>query len=536
MLQVVCLVVALAVIAGVAVLVRRHPAGGPRAGLISAMGVGLVMVVLVLSSLRHVGADQVGVVTKNVGGKRLPAGSILATSGETGPQAATLGPGWHLWLWPVIFEVSTYPVLEIRDDEVGIITTADGLPLPAGAVFAPEWTDGELAEMLDAVRFLTNGKGFKGPQTTVLTPGRYRLNPRLYTVEKVPVLNVAPATVAVVKSNVGDLPSDNVADLERRGKVVDIGQRGIWREPFGPQKLYLNTKAYEVTAISTAKRVVDFAVGSSSVGDTVERDIMVRSSDGFTFPVDVRVEYQIQPEDAPVVVAQLGNDQEALRGPLNSAVRAIFRNNAERVKALDYVRERSQQEAQSLRMLVEEMRKLGVTITAVRIGSVGDQATLGQLLKTQTDREIALQEQVTFQEQQRAAEQKKALTRTEQEAEEERRLATSQYQVKIAEQEKQQRVIAAEADAETIRIKAQAQASAFEAITAQVGSRNAALIEMLRIVGEEDILITPRVMMAGGAENRLDGAENAALVGTMLDLMISREEDAPLHSTKPAAP
>lgn len=530
MLQVILLVVALALVLGVAYAVRRHPSGSAGGGVIAGCGVGVVLLVLVLSSLRHVGPDQVGVVTRNVGGKRLPSGAILATNGETGPQAATLGPGWHLWLWPIVYDVSTFPVLEIRDDEVGLLTTSDGAPLPPGAVFAPEWAAEDHADMLNAVHFLTSGKGFKGPQTTVLTPGRYRLNPRLFSVEKVPVTNVAPATVMVVKSNVGELPL-GVEDLEeRRGKVVDVGQRGIWREPFGPQKLYLNSKAYEVTAISTAKRVMDFAAGVGG-GSAADRDIMVRSSDGFTFPVDVRVEYQIQPADAPVVVAQLGNDREALLGPLTSAVRAIFRNNAERVKALDYVRERSQQEAQSLRMLVEEMRKLGVTITAVRIGSVGDQASLGQLLKTQTDREIALQEQVTFQEQQRAAEQKKSLSRTEQEAEEERRLATSQYQVKIAEQEKQQRVIAAQADAETIRIKAESQAKAFEAIAAQVGSRNAAMLEMLRIVGEQDILITPRVMMAGGpspvaGSSGADGA-SAALVGTMLEMMISREEERP---------
>ncbi len=525
MMQIFLLLVAVGVVLGVVAVLRQRPEARSAGAIVAITAVVVIASLLVLSSLRHVGADEVGVVTKNIGSKRLPAGAILATAGETGPQAATLSPGWHMWLWPVVYDVRTFPVLEIRDDEVGILTTADGQPLPPGEVFAPEWPAEDLGKMLDAQQFLTSTSGYKGPQTTVLTPGRYRINPRLFTVEKVPVTNVSPATVAVVKSNVGpQVATGGKGEAE----VVDVGERGIWRVPFGPQKLYLNTNAYEVTQISTAKRVLDFSVAAAAAagGDQGERDIMVRSSDGFTFPVDVRVEYQILPEDAPLVVAHLGNDRDALRAPLTSAVRAIFRNNAERVKALDYVRERSAQEAQSLRMLAEEMRKLGVSITAVRIGSVGDQQTLGQLLKTQTDREIALQEQVTFQEQQRAAEQKKSLSRTEQEAEEERRLATAQYQVKIAEEEKQQRVIGAEAEAETIRIKAEAQAKAFEAITAQVGSQNAALLEMLRIVGAENILITPRVMMSGGQPAGA-GAENAALVGTMLDLMIDREESKP---------
>ena len=120
----------------------------------------------------------------------------------------------------------------------------------------------------------------------------------------------------------------------------------------------------------------------------------------------------------------------------------------------------------------------GVTITAVRIGDVGtDDPDLQPLLKTQTDREIALQEQLTFQEQERAAEQKKRLTRTEQEAEEERRLATASYEVKIAEQAKEQRLIKAAAEAEAIRIEADGRAEAFRLVAAEIGSGNAALAE-----------------------------------------------------------
>ena len=206
---------------------------------------------------------------------------------------------------------------------------------------------------------------------------------------------------------------------------------------------------------------------------------------------------------------------------MNSAVRAIFRNNAEGVKALDYVQQRSHQESQSLKMLQEEMQKIGVTITGVRIGDVGDKESLGELLKTQTDREIALQEQLTFQEQQRAAEQKKQLTKTEQEAEEEKRLATASYEVQIAEQDRQKIVIKAEADAEAVKIKAEAQADAYKLIAEQIGKGNAALIEVLKVVGESGISITPRVMVNGQAGATGD-AETTALIGTMLDSMVSK--------------
>ncbi|MHC4275648.1 MAG: SPFH domain-containing protein, partial [Planctomycetota bacterium] len=340
----------------------------------------------------------------------------------------------------------------------------------------------------------------------------------LYQVEIVPVTNIEQATVGVVKSNVGEMVTGG-ADTD----IVERGQRGIWRQPLLPQKYYLHTKAYEVTVVSTEAQVIRYTKAALA-GE--ENEITVRSSDGFTFPVDVRVEYEIKPADASLVVARFRGDVERLRNRLNSAVRAIFRNNAETLKALDYVQQRSLQESQSLAMLADEMIKVGLTITAVRIGDVGDEESLGTLLKTQTDREIALQEQMTFQEQQRAAEQKKALTRTEQEAEEERRLATAKYEVQIAEQARERRIIEAGAEAEAIRIQAEAQAEAYRVVAQQIGPGNAALVELLKIVGERGINITPRVMVVGGANGAGQGAEAAettALIGTMLDTMVSRE-------------
>ena len=244
--------------------------------------------------------------------------------------------------------------------------------------------------------------------------------------------------------------------------------------------------------------------------------------------MDVRVEYEIKPVDAPLVVALFEDDKKKLLERLNSAVRAIFRNNAETVKALDYVQQRSQQESQSLSMLAEEMAKVGVTVTAVRIAGVAEDGSLDDLLKTQTDRQIADEEVTTFKQQQLAAEQKKELTRTEQEAEEEKRLATARYEVQIAEQDKEKRIIAAGAEAEAIRIKAEAQAEAYRVIALQIGSGNAALLELLKIVGESGINITPRVMVIGGANgaggNTSSSAETTALIGTMLDSMLSRDK------------
>ncbi len=512
--------------------------GAPLKGAVAGAALLVLIGGVVLGSVRFVPASKVGVVIKNAMSAKLPAGQIIATSGEMGPQARILPPGWHFGYWPVIYDIDLFPVQEIPQGQVGLLIAQDGRPLPPGQIYAPEWGEAEFQSMLTAEHFLGEGGGFKGPQASVLTPGKYRINPRLFQIEILPVTNIPQATVGVVKSNVGALASQDGAAT----RVVEVGDRGIWRVPFEPQQLYLHSKAYEVTRISTELRTVRYTKGarSSADGGDEQREITVRSSDGFTFPVDVRIEYQITPADAPLVVANFTNDGGKLKDRLNSVVRSVFRNNAESVKALDYVRQRSQQESQSLTAIRSQMGEFGVTVTAVRIGDVGDAETLGDLLKTQTDREIALQQQLTFQEQQRAAEQRKALTRTQQEAEEEKRLATATYEVQIAEEQKQQRIIGASAEAESIRIRAEAQAQAFREIASQIGSGNAALLEMLKVIGADGIQITPRVMVTGGGgadagQATPASAETVALIGTMLDSMIERERSGDNDGAAPRA-
>jgi uncharacterized membrane protein YqiK len=546
------LVAALAIVA----LLPKVPAGALR----TATGFFALVVVfaaLLFGSVTYVGSDSVGILYKNALGSSLKGGKIIAVDGEMGIQADVLPPGWHTGIWPVIYSVKTVPLTEIKTDEVGIVETSDGIPMDEGQLFAEDWKPDEVQKMLDARYFLTTGKGRKGKQTTVLTPGRYRLNTELYKIKMVKQTEVHTSEVAVLKANYGKAPTIAVkgaAAGSAEGNEADKnqlmlaaqGEMGVRSDVLPPGKYPLNTDAFSVTEIWTGPVIAHYT--ASNPGNPVsdrktggmthepsleEKEIQVRTSDGFTFPVDVRVEYVVESKNAPVVVARLSSDEsEQFRNVLNSAVRAIFRDNAEGVKALDYVQQRSHQETLCLPSLSQQMARFGVTITAVRIGNVGDEKTLGPLLKTQTDREIATQEQKTFQEQQKAAMQKKELSRTTQEAEEEKRLATAAYQAKMADELKKQKITEAGAEAEAIKIKALAQAEAYKEISSQIGKTNAALIEVLKIVGEKGISITPRIMITGGGGGgaggmSMGGMGGTALIGTMLDSMISKDEDKP---------
>jgi regulator of protease activity HflC (stomatin/prohibitin superfamily) len=541
---------------------------GPGIVLASIVLIGAIL----LSSIRHINAEEVGIVVKNVGTKSLQGGAYIAVNGEQGIQAGVLTPGWHLFYWPFIYDVREVPLTVVESGMVGIIETTDGRSLDADQVIAPEFPAGQEQQMLDAKYFLTDGQGRKGTQASVLRPGKYRLNTELYKIKPVEMTEIKAGEVGVLKANFGTRPSipaqvithsppgapagpaPGAASAPGEGAnpsdgsdllLAGPGQMGIRAEVLPPGKYAINTNAYTVTEIWSTQMIAHYTKGGASimsskapVDQTVasqeERELTVRTSDGFTFPVDVRIEYVIDPRNAPIVVSKLGDDEgERFKNALNSVVRAVFRNNAERVRALDYVQQRSIQESQSLKMLVEEMAKYGVTITAVRIGNVGDEQTLGALLKTQTDREIAKQELLTSVEQQKAAEQKKQLARTTQESEEEKRLATATYQVKIAEQSQKQRLVEAEAEAQATKIKALAQADAYRQIAEQIGKSNAALIELFKIVGERNIQITPRVLITGGDGGSASG-QNAALMGTILDTMV--KDDPPTVAPAPRKP
>jgi hypothetical protein len=187
------------------------------AGLLVALLV--LMSFFVLASYRYVGEDKIGVVTKNIGFTSLPPGKIIATHGEKGPQAKILPPGWHAFYWPFIYDIEFDAVVKIPAGSVGMLNASDGKPLPRDMAYAPEWDEDKEGLMSqDAEYFLGEGGGYKGPQTSVLKPGSYRINPKLFEIVPAPVTTIEKATVGVVKSNVGE--RSTAEEIEAEGDAA----------------------------------------------------------------------------------------------------------------------------------------------------------------------------------------------------------------------------------------------------------------------------------------------------------------------------
>jgi uncharacterized membrane protein YqiK len=172
----------------------------------TAVGVALLLSyrgVLWLLGVRIVPDDSSGVVMKKfvlVGAhKRLPDGRIIALEGEAGYQADALAPGLHVGLWPWQFSVTLVKFLRIPPGQIGCVEACDGAPLPSGRIVARAVA---CDSFQDARAFLTNG-GERGPQSAILGPGTYRINPLLFATQLTRAIDIPDNKIGVVTTREG---------------------------------------------------------------------------------------------------------------------------------------------------------------------------------------------------------------------------------------------------------------------------------------------------------------------------------------------
>ena len=334
--------------------------------------VGLLFVVLAVASTSfvHVPDGHLGQLFRIYGGGSLPAGRIVAVNGENGPQARILTPGFHAWLLVnLLYSVDTSPTeVNIPAGKVGILTARDGAALGAGQAFADPFPDKLGYQMLDAETFLRNG-GQRGPQLTVLTSGRYRLNRYLWDVTTVDAKEVKAGFVGVVKSNVhadvdfGTLKAAKPARCdvitsvrpEDKGKldapIVPVGCVGVWDKSLQPGRYYFNPDAFALTEIDTRAQVWTYAGGYrranisltvDAKGEIVQNRTEVEvpkdkdnadvavfvKMEGWDVPLELRVVAQVSPAEASCVVAGVGTLQHVEDRVLTPSIRAITRDVA----------------------------------------------------------------------------------------------------------------------------------------------------------------------------------------------------------------
>ncbi|HUL61611.1 MAG TPA: SPFH domain-containing protein, partial [Methanocella sp.] len=219
-----------------------------------------------------------GIVTKNMFGRKMPQGQIIATNREIGVQADILMPGLY-WRMPFIYKIEKAPVTRIEQGNIGIMESIDGTPIKTGRLLGDEV---ECNSYQDARAFLENG-GSKGPQVAVLRPGTYRINDKVFRVRVAPAVNVPTEKVGVVTALDGiPLPSGYIVAPAPEGECQHFqdgqafintgGFRGPQLETLQPGEYYINPLLFNVASYDVATVPPGYvAVIISSVGKELEK-------------------------------------------------------------------------------------------------------------------------------------------------------------------------------------------------------------------------------------------------------------------------
>lgn len=363
----------------------------------------LSLCTLTLTSVVDIDKNKIGLLYRSYFAESLPAGRIMMVDekGTTykGPQPNYLTEGtYFIPFVKVLFDIKETDIIEVPVGKYMKLVARDGRDLPSGEFMAPEWV-GSKEDFLDPKSFLLNG-GFKGPQLTVLPPGKYAVNTYFWNVSFGNITEIQTGEVGVVRSNVStggvDCPvvkQEGTASIQ--ATLVPRGCKGIWSESIEAGKYYLHEDAYRVTIQSTRAASWVYAGGYTrrSINLTVSENgsidqepsstkvpydsakhagqaVLTRTLDGQEVPVEVRLQAQVQAANASRVVAGVGEmsavEDRVVAPIVNDIVRQIASNN----KAIDLASKRNELVESIEKAVVPEAAKAGVTITEVRIDDI----------------------------------------------------------------------------------------------------------------------------------------------------------------------
>jgi uncharacterized membrane protein YqiK len=431
---------------------------------------------------------------------------FLERGGEKGRQLGFLTAGTYR-INPALFSVITpetaksiglapdaLEVFNVEADQVGIVTTMDGRPIPAGDL-AGAPVEGH-DSFQSAQRFLDAG-GCRGLQEQVLLSGAWNLNPWFAQVEQIRMTEVPIGYVGVVVSYVGQEHLDVSGDDFTHGDLVERGRKGVWIEPLLPGKHPLNTRVMKVELVPTTNIVLNWAQRTEQHKyDEKLSPITVRSRDGFSFTLDVSQIIHIGMRQAPRVISRVGSMQNLVDHVLQPTVANYFRNSAQQVSVLEFLSARTERQREAYEAIRGALSAYDVECIDTLIGDIQPPA---ELMKTQTDRKIAEELQRTYEVQREAQMRRRELERETSVANMQGEVVRSEQMVSISEKnalaaaetakgEAARTRLHAEAESHALRQRSEAEAHALrqraEAEAAGLRLHGSAEAEATRLLGE----------------------------------------------------
>ncbi len=512
---------------------------------------------------------------------------FIAANGQKGPQLELLTPGTYRILTNSLdpddntiksglFSIQLFDATVIPENQIGLVEALDGSPLdPRDYVATPV----EGHKNFQAGHAFIQLGGQRGPQKDLLLPGTYYINPLLFKVIPEKANEIRPGEVAVIVSNEGKDPTpeirkvmaakvreklereereqlaaaaahldqldgqkgDDLAQLEHELKVSDpadkrldqgaheayvmpAGFRGIQETVVGPGRYYINTLAATPVIILTTNQTVEWT--AEELGGSFD-PFEVISKDGFTMRLEVRVVFRVKPEDAPFMVAKIGSIDRLIQNVMHPLIDSIFRNQASESSAMAYLQNRHEEQERAEARVRAHLLKYHVDVVNVLICHI---RLPEELMKTQTEKILAEQNQTMYDAQREAETKRIELEKTRAHANNQKALMEATVGVDIASRRAEQRKSEGEgeaayirqtgqAEAEKVRLMGEAQGVAYREQVSALGAQGVALVETLKVIGEKGVRITPDIMATGGGNGEGGGG-----IGTLLLLNLFRDQ------------
>jgi len=518
------------------------------------IGIFLSIVGILMTSFVFVPSQHTGHLIKKYGTK-LNGDRVIAINGERGRQSELLQEGLNFSPFiRVLYSISYVPYQKIEQGQLGLLTSVDGSPLGKDLFIASDWVSPDMEykrdsierNMLDPKYFILNG-GKKGPQLNTLKPGEYKINKFMWNVDIVDATRVPDGHVGVVISRVGKVP-ENI-ELEDSGNklatpVVDMGYMGIWKEPLKPGMYYFNTHpdknkgAYEIKLIDTRVQTwvykggydyytIDLTITEDGKisqeksevkktpvpNDAADAAIRVISEDGWDVYVDGRLLIQIQPADAPYIVASVGGVVELEDKVTTPLIRSVMRNIGEDREAPTFVWERSKIEFLVDSILKEKSDGSRLTIKEFKMNDVYIKP---ELLVPDKREQLAKKMEDTYKQEQKAYTEKVKTEKAREEAEQQGKLV----EAKIAKQAASEFKEAEYLKGQGTKLRMLEEAKGQEALKDVLGVEKTFALEMAKTIKDypEKAFQTPLFYIGGNSDSK-DGAYSAISARNMIDVM-----------------
>ncbi len=334
----------------------------------------------------NIPAGKVGILTRKIGDPA-PSGDILVSfnSNYRGIIKEILEPGLR-YLHPKMYSWDVVDAIVIPAGSVGVLTRKVGKTPPAGTILVERASD------------------YQGIIRDVVEPGIHYLNSYEFQVEIKPAINIPDGFVGVMVAKTGKpAPGDQM--------LVEEGFRGIRKQYLKPGLYYINPYEFDIVPVETRKQKYEMTYIQNEGDTAFQDDISFLSNDGFKISVDVTIVYEIQPENAPYVVATIGKDLEDVKAKIiRPGSRSFARLEGSMLKAVDFVKGETRktfQDKLAVALITEgERAKITVVNTFVRSYIIPE-----ELLQPIRTKEIAQKQTEQLIEEQKREEEQAKLAR-----------------------------------------------------------------------------------------------------------------------------